>query len=127
AALPTDVSESKTILEQPIEVTICHTDTETYLVCENPTPWTISARVELQSATATSTQLAGSNEGELQPTRLAAGRSHWPVEAGPHGLQIWVFSSPQVRAGAVEVAPDNVASEYLQRKIETIEACTGNL
>lgn len=128
AQLPDELSDVRLVCDQPLGVTIARTPSETYLICTNDLPWSISGKMELESSSEVAWQLLGEHAANLAPTgRLSGGRSFWPINIDSHGTQVWRFMSPQVRPGVVNVTAAKSVRSYLEQRIAEIDDRTGNL
>jgi hypothetical protein len=124
AELPKDISDIRIICQQPLDIRIARTADASYLICVNESPWPVNAKLEMESAGDVTWTLLGAPE---QAGRLGGGRSAWPLQISAHGMQVWRFSSPQIRPGELHVTPNSEIREYLTRRIQDIESRTGNL
>jgi hypothetical protein len=124
AQLPSDVIETRTTCSQPIEISIARTATEAFLICTNESPWSVSGKLELEIPGGVTWELLGNRS---QAGRLGPGRAAWAIQVSGRGMQAWKFSSPQVRPGELQVAPNNEVRGYLAARIQEIESRTGNL
>lgn len=124
ASLPTKFEETRTICDQPLNIRLGCTTEASYLICVNESPWSVSAKLEMESPGEVTWELLG-DPG--QAGKLVSGKSAWPLQVPAHGMQVWRFASPEIRPGELRVAPNNAAHEYLARRIQEIESRTGNL
>ena len=130
--LPNDSSESRSLRQQPLSLQVSRTANETYLICSNESPWSVTAKLDLESPVVTPWQKLGSEEsGTVQASgssgQLIAGASTWALEVAPYGLQAWRINSSQLRVQQLQMLPSSGVRDYLQARIQEIEARTGNL
>lgn len=128
AQLPAEATETKVVTDQHIEISVTRTSEEAFLICSNPSPWSVNGKLELEILADTTWQLLGDVDLEGSPRgRLSTGRTTWPISLAPHGKQVWKFSTRQIRPGEMRIAANSAAHHYLDQKIQELEARTGNL
>jgi hypothetical protein len=128
AELPATVSDTRAVSKQPLDVSIARTANESFLICTNESPWSVSAKLAMEAPSeVTWLRLGGGDEAGSQAGKLGAGRTAWQLQVPAHGTQIWKFSSAQIRPGELTALPNSAVRQYLDQRIQEIESRTGNL
>lgn len=128
AKMPAKSDEMRSIRSQPLVLNTTRSGEDTYLTCVNESPWTVDARLELDSAVIAKWDRLGANlTMEGNSGELKSGTTPWTITMPPYGTLAWRIETAQLKVRQLHVIPDLMARNYLLDRIEDIESRTGNL
>ncbi len=129
AQLPGPETAVRTISKQPLVMRVFRSESETTIALMNQSPWPVHVRIPFDTSQECTWHKLGILTADAQrPSGLLAARAEqWQVELQPHDLQAWSFTTAKLRVGEPLTSQDDLVRQDLEKRIQQIEARTGNL